>query len=151
MRLNFARVGVISHVRGSGMGCLQLKKSIALLLPFAFMGAFAGCGVHNGTATTSPTQPPPSQPPPVAGQSGSVTIDPEYVAISPGGSVHFRYVSSRGGQIQWEVNGVAGGSAATGTVDSAGNYTAPASISLSENVTVTAALASSPQQNYATA
>jgi arylsulfate sulfotransferase len=133
------------------MGGLQQKKWIAPLLPVALLTLLSGCGVHNGTATTSPTQPPPSQPPPAAGQNGSVTIDPQYAAVEPGGSIHFQGVSSDGVQLQWQVNGVAGGGAATGTVDNSGNYTAPASLPLSENVTVTAALASSPQQNYATA
>jgi arylsulfate sulfotransferase len=47
--------------------------------------------------------------------------------------------------------GVVGGKPAAGQVDTAGNYTAPAVVTQGENVSVTAALASSPQQNYATA
>ena len=64
--------------------------------------------------------------------------------------MQFSAASTGGGAIQWSVNGVAGGSATVGMIDSKGNYTAP-SISQSGNVVVYAALASSPQSNYATA
>lgn len=56
-----------------------------------------------------------------------------------------------GGAVEWLVNGVAGGSPATGTVNANGDYTAPTGVKQSENITVTAALAASPLQNYATA
>jgi arylsulfate sulfotransferase len=49
------------------------------------------------------------------------------------------------------VNGVQGGSVSVGTVDAKGNYTAPTSLPESINVKVTAAIATSPQANYATA
>jgi hypothetical protein len=70
--------------------------------------------------------------------------------LAPGQSYSFKAAASGGGALQWLVNGVAGGSSATGTVDTQGNYTAPAAVGLSENVTVTAALAGSAAQNYAT-
>jgi arylsulfate sulfotransferase len=106
---------------------------------------FSGCGyfvnpnavVPNGPGTPS--------------QSGSVTISPTYVALSPGQKFQFTATAAGGGQIEWLVNSVVGGKPATGQVDTAGNYTAPAVITQTENISVTAALASSPQQNYATA
>ena len=84
-------------------------------------------------------------------QSGSVIITPTYVALSPGQKFQFTAQAAGGGQIEWLVNGVAGGKPATGQVDNAGNYTAPSVIAQNENISVTAALVSSPQQNYATA
>jgi len=84
-------------------------------------------------------------------QSGSVTISPTYVALSPGQKFQFTATAAGGGTIEWLVNGVQGGRPETGQVDTAGNYAAPAVITQSENISVTAALASSPQQNYATA
>ncbi len=75
---------------------------------------------------------------------------PSYLALAPGQSYLFKATASGGGTLEWLVNGVAGGSSTTGTVDAQGNYTAPATVELSENVTVTAALASSASQNYAT-
>ena len=89
--------------------------------------------------------------PPTAGQSGSVTISPQYVALSPGQKFQFTATANGGGTIEWLVNGVVGGAPATGQIDTSGNYTAPSVVSQGENVSVTAALVSSPQQNYATA
>jgi hypothetical protein len=127
----------------------------AICLPLLFL---AGCGVNfpnaGSSSTSTPAPPsPPSQPPPIASQTGLVTISPQYAAVLPGGQVQFNAsVNAAGPQpIQWQVNGVPGGSASTGTISSTGNYTAPASIPLSENVTITAALAASPALNYATA
>jgi hypothetical protein len=85
------------------------------------------------------------------GQSGSVTISPTFVALSPGQKFQFTATSSNGGQIEWLVNGVVGGKPETGQVDMAGNYTAPSVISPGESISVTAALATSPQNDYATA
>ncbi len=84
-------------------------------------------------------------------QRGSVTISPTYVALSPGQKFQFTATAAGGGAIEWLVNSVVGGVPATGKVDTAGNYTAPAVITQTENISVTAALASSPAQNYATA
>ncbi|MGB6131387.1 MAG: aryl-sulfate sulfotransferase [Acidobacteriaceae bacterium] len=110
----------------------------------------AGCGVTQGTVPPSnPTSP--TGPPPIATSSGSISIAPQYVALGPAEKTHFTASSSTGGSIEWLVDGVQGGNASVGTIDSSGNYTAPGSTPLSENVTITAALAASPQQNYATA
>lgn len=125
-----------------------LQILIALCMPLLLI---AGCGVTLGTGA-DPSHPAPTGPAPVATQSGSVTINPQYSAVLTGGTLHFAgTVSGTGGQTEWLVNGVAGGSPSTGTVDATGNYTAPASVALSENVIVTVALAASPQQNFATA
>ncbi len=110
----------------------------------------AGCGFWVNSSATS-TKNPPTGPPPSAGQGGSVTITPQYVALAPGQKFKFTATASGGGQLEWLVNGVVGGNATSGTVDTSGNYTAPASVSQSENITVTVALAASAQQNYANA
>jgi arylsulfate sulfotransferase len=120
-----------------------------LMLPWLLL--IQGCGFFVRSGETGPQTPPPGSPPPTAGQNGTVTITPMYLALAPGQKFKFSAAATNGGQIQWLVNGTAGGSAAMGTVDAAGNYTAPASISQSQNITVTAALAAAPQQNFATA
>ncbi len=56
-----------------------------------------------------------------------------------------------GGQLEWLVNGVPGGNASIGTIDTSGTYSAPSKLALGMNVTVTAAAADSPQSDYATA
>ncbi len=90
---------------------------------------------------------------PVAGQSGSVTIAPKYAALGVGGTTQFTATVAGGGSgtVQWLVNGVAGGNNTVGTVSSSGLYSAPSTFFQSQNVSVTAALASSPQSNFATA
>lgn len=126
------------------------KIGTSFLLSLSLAACAAGCGVTQGTVPP-PTPTSPTGPAPVATSKGSVSISPQYVALGPGEKTQFTASSGTGGSIEWFVNGVQGGSAATGTVDSSGSYTAPASIGQSENVTITAALASSTQQNYATA
>ncbi len=126
----------------------------SLCLPLTVL--FAGCNASFDTPAPQSKQPtpppsPPAGPPPTSGQGGSVTISPQYIAVSPGQSFQFTATVTGGAQTEWSVNGVQGGSAATGTVSASGDYTAPASIAQSENVTVTVALSGSAQQNYATA
>lgn len=117
----------------------------------------SGCGVTPGPGSSSanpqqpPVQAPPAQPPPGPVQSGSVLISPQYAALAPGKTLQYRATVNGGGAVAWLVNGVQGGSAATGTIDANGNYTAPATLPQSANVTVTAALAASPTANFATA
>jgi arylsulfate sulfotransferase len=126
-----------------------LAASISVLLVF-----LAGCSASFKDilpAPKPPAAPPPSSPVPVAGQSGSVTISPTYVALAPGQTFQFTATVTGGGQVQWFVNGATGGSSSTGTVSASGLFTAPATVVQSENVTVTAALAGSTNQNYATA
>lgn len=131
------------------------RGALLLFLPLALL--LAGCGTATLRDIVPPPQPkppvpgPPSSPPPTSGQSGSVTISPQYVALAPGQSFQFTATVTGGGQTEWLVNGTAGGSSTVGTVTASGEYTAPASVLQSENVTVTVALAGSPQQNYATA
>jgi hypothetical protein len=93
----------------------------------------------------------PATPPPVATQAGSVTISPQYAATGAAGQAQFKATVTGAGTVQWLVNGVAGGSATVGTVDGNGNYTAPSALAQAANVVVTAALANSPQANYASA
>ncbi|MGA9585674.1 MAG: aryl-sulfate sulfotransferase [Terracidiphilus sp.] len=126
-----------------GVLCVEIAVEKLFLLFFAVF--FSGCGYFvnpNAVVPSGPGTP---------SQSGSVTISPTYVALSPGQKFQFTAKSSEAGQIEWLVNDVVGGKPATGQVDIAGNYTAPAVVSQTENISVTAALSSSPQQNYATA
>ena len=58
----------------------------------------------------------------------AVTISPGSAAVAPGTSQQFSAVvaNATNTAVTWSVNGVTGGSAATGTITSAGLYTAPA-------------------------
>jgi arylsulfate sulfotransferase len=122
---------------------IEAHHAHPLLLGLAIF--LSGCGYFVNPNAILPSGPG------TPSQSGSVTISPTYVALSPGQKFHFTATSAEGGQIEWLVNSVVGGKPQTGQVDTAGDYTAPAVITQSENISVTAALVSSPQQNYATA
>ncbi len=114
-----------------------------------FLIVLAGCG-SGSNSYQLPEAAPPQQPPPVAQQSGSVTITPQYAALAPGQTTKFAAQVSGGGTVEWLVNNVAGGNASVGMIDNNGDYTAP-QVSLSTNVVISAALPASPQTNYATA
>jgi arylsulfate sulfotransferase len=113
----------------------------------AFLLCLSGCG--GGNSYRLPEAPPPQLPPPAPEQSGMVTITPQYAALAPRSSMKFSAQAS-GGSINWQVNNIVGGNASVGTIDPSGNYTAP-SVPRSANVEISAALASSPSANYATA
>lgn len=125
--------------------CRRLRVYPSSLLVLVLAAFVSGCGYWINPNAVVPTGPG------TTSQRGSVTISPSYVALSPGQKFQFTATSSNGGQIEWLVNGAVGGKPAAGLVDSSGNYTAPSVASQGINISVTAALASSPQQDYATA
>jgi len=62
------------------------------------------------------------------GNQGSITVSPSSAVLLPGQSIQFAAVSSAGvsaTEEPWQVNGVSGGSAATGTITRGGIFTAP--------------------------
>ena len=120
-----------------------------ILVPFAGMLVvlLGSCGA--GPNYQLPEKPPPAQPPPVAQQSGTVTVTPQYAAIGPGETTQFTAQSSLSGTLQWMVNGTSGGNSSVGLIDAKGTYTAPLTSSI--NVVISAVLASSPATNFATA
>ncbi len=134
----------------AGMWKLRGYSGAAWLSISSLLLLVAGCagGAPNMAAANHPVAPPnpsgPNQPPPVPQQAGSVTISPQNAAAAPGQGVHFTATVNGGGAVTWSVNGIAGGNATVGTIDTRGNYTAPASVGQSENVVVEAALTSAP-------
>ncbi|GAC1500251.1 MAG: hypothetical protein NVS1B6_06470 [Steroidobacteraceae bacterium] len=80
---------------------------------------------------------------------GSVTLGPQYAALSSAQTLRFT-ATTDSGSVVWSVNDVPGGNASLGTVDAVGNYTAP-EISKSINVIVRAESTAAPQANFATA
>ncbi len=127
------------------------EATIARLAPFLCMASalfITGCASVVLTGTSSTPTPPPG-PSPMPTHKGTVTLTPQFVALAPGQQFKFVATASNGGELTWSVTDAANFSA--GTIDGSGTYTAPAVISQSENVVVTAALAASPQQDYATA
>jgi arylsulfate sulfotransferase len=83
----------------------------------------------------------------------SFTITPAGAALATSAATQFSVTPAAGSKVTWYVNGIAGGSAATGTIDSSGNYTAPsaatpASVLVSAAEASAAALYSAPVPVY---
>lgn len=102
----------------------------SFLLAFAL--ALAGC-------TTAPPPPPPPPPP-------DPVIDPAGPVDAPVGSTVTFQVENIDGDVDWSVNGVDGGSAASGTIAD-GVFTAPARVPSNSSVTVAAADAADPTRS----
>ena len=75
-----------------------------------------------------------------SGTSIFVTIAPITATIAPGATQQFTATvhNTTNTAVTWEVNGVAGGDAAHGTINSSGLYTAPGAIPTPPAITVTA-------------
>jgi hypothetical protein len=134
--------GVYMRVRAS----LYLGLLLGLII-------LSGCGGNRFIPT--PFKP---QPVPVTGQSGTVTISPQFAALGIGGSQQFTatVAGGGGGAVQWVLtcNGVSVTGAsitACGSISSSGLYTAPTTYFQSQTVTVSAQLASAPQTNFSQA
>ena len=73
------------------------------------------------------------------------TLSPAASAVQLGGRLQFSLSSSE--QVTWEVNGVAGGSAETGTITHGGLYLAPACVPKSRRIVVTARPTGDPEHS----
>ena len=92
--------------------------------------------MHTGCAgTTKTTAPPPAQ--------VSVSVVPSAANVRVGATQSFTasVTGSTNQNVNWSVNGVAGGNAASGTISASGVYTAPASLPNSNAITISAAAA----------
>ena len=104
------------------------KRWIAGLL-VCLMAVLAGCSSSSNNSPTTPTTP-----------EVTVGVTPSVVAVGAGQTQAFSAQVTGDDQnmgVAWSVNGVAGGSSTSGTIDASGNYTAPASAPTA-NVTITA-------------
>jgi len=106
-------------------------------LLFVFLAgavALAGCTGTTKNASLSNTGAPPS------GSGVTVTVAPPSANVRADATQSFRatVTGSSNTSVTWQVNGVAGGSAGTGTISSSGLYTAPATVPGSNTVTVRA-------------
>jgi hypothetical protein len=79
----------------------------------------------------------------------SVTISPTSASVRIRTSITFtaKVSGSSNTQVQWQVNGVAGGNLTVGTISAAGVYTAPAAVPSPNTVTVTAVSAADPTKS----
>ena len=112
-------------------------KLLAKILPVITGLVAAGCAGYLGGNHTTPTGPNPNPP---SNPGVAVTVSPGSANIRAGDSYSFSAsvsgTSNTG--VSWSVNGAAGGSSATGTIDSSGKYTAPATLPNPNTMTIRA-------------
>ena len=110
-----------------------------MLFVFPLAAALAGCTGTIANGSKSGSNPPPS------GSGVSVSVSPGSADVRAGATQSFSatVTGSANTAVTWEVNGVSGGSSATGTINSSGVYTAPAAVPVSNSVTITAVSAAS--------
>ena len=107
---------------------------VSSMLVLLLAGALYGCG-------SGATSPPPPPPPPSA-----ISVSPSSANVTAGGSQQFSASMSGNpiSAVDWEVNGILGGNATTGTISTSGLYTAP---TLAGSVVVSAVLQSNSTLN----
>jgi hypothetical protein len=126
----------------AGRSLPRRYKIVGLCLTLALTGLLVACG---GGGSSSPPPPPPP-PPPI---SVSVTPNPVntlFPNLNANGTQAPPQVqlfkatvnNSTNQTVNWEVNGVAGGNATFGTIDTSGNYAAPATLPSPPTFNVTA-------------
>ncbi|MGH9678209.1 MAG: hypothetical protein ACRD36_13980, partial [Candidatus Acidiferrum sp.] len=105
--------------------------SAQFLTAVAATTSMLGCGGGGSGSAVNPPSPPPAI---------VVTVTPASGSILLGNSQTFAatVTNTTDTSVTWSVNGIAGGSASTGTITSAGIYTAPADLPSQATVSVTA-------------
>jgi hypothetical protein len=114
------------------------RKVLPILIVAAaiFQASCAGFTAGSGSGSGNPGAPPP--PPNV-----SVSVSPNPATVRAGLAQPFTatVTGTSNTNVTWQVNGVTGGIAATGTISSTGVYTAPATLPSPNSVTIQAASA----------
>jgi hypothetical protein len=118
----------------------------ARIVIFAAVGAVAILAQGCGYAGTPSDENPPGGNPPASPPQITVSISPTSATVPAGGAQEFTAIVAGSGSqsagVTWSVDGLAGGSATTGTIAATSSttalYTAPPNVSTSSAVTVTA-------------
>jgi hypothetical protein len=108
-----------------------------MLLAVMFQAACSGTVSSGSGNPGAPGAPPPPPPPP---PNVTVSVAPNPITIRAGLSQPFMatVTNSSNTSVTWQVNGVTGGSAATGTISTSGVYVAPLAVPSPNSVTVQA-------------
>ena len=111
-----------------------VRRHSPLLVFLLGVVALAGCSGATKSSPPSNSNTPPS------GSSVTVTVSPASANVRAGATQSFSATvsGSSNTSVTWQVNGVAGGSATTGTISSSGMFTAPNTVPGSNTVTVRA-------------
>jgi hypothetical protein len=110
---------------------------LPILILLAIVAGDSGCSGVSAIVQPSPTPTPTPTPTP---SSVSVSVTPATASLLLGSAQTFTatVTGATNTTVTWSVNGIAGGSAATGNITSAGGYTAPQNLPALTTVTVTA-------------
>jgi hypothetical protein len=121
------------HASGGGRAISPGRFRLAFLNSFATFSLLVTVIVlANCAGTVSSSNPPPP--------NVTVSIQPTSASLSLGQTEQFQatVTGTSNTSVTWEVDGVSGGSAVTGTISTSGLYTAPAVMPASSSVTVAA-------------
>jgi hypothetical protein len=110
-------------------------RRLSLILASALLPILISCG---GGSVAAPPPPPPEP---------GVTVSPATASVPAGATQQFtaNVVGVSNTAVTWQVEGVAGGNATTGTISTTGLYTAPTVPPPGGSVTVTAVLQADPE------
>jgi hypothetical protein len=130
------------QTESSGRISITARK---LILPFLILQILPACAWLLGCGGGASSGPPPPPPPP----SITVTVAPMTGSVLLGNSQTLVATVSNttDTNVTWSVNGVAGGSASTGTISTGGTYTAPADLPSPAIVQVTAISQADPTKS----
>ncbi len=107
---------------------------------FCLAALICGCGVSGSLPSTTPSV-------------VTVIVQPTSASVFLGQTQQFQasVAGSSSSAVTWEVNGVSGGSATSGTISTSGLYTAPSALPSSASVTVAAVSQADPQASASAA
>lgn len=129
----------LSHKRIESDWLPGIPRKIALRRgAFDWVAVVAICAISSVAAGCGGGGPTPPNPPPA--QEVQVTVTPASSSVVLGNTTAFTatVTGSSDSSVTWSVNGIAGGSAATGRISAEGVYTAPADLPSPATVSVTA-------------
>ena len=121
--------------------CMQAHVIFLVLIVLTATACAVGCGGGAGSVTV----PPPPPPPPAI----NVTLTPPSGSILLGNSQTWiaTVTNTTDTAVNWSVNGVAGGTASSGTITTGGVYTAPGDLPSPSTVQVTATSQADPTKS----
>src|SRR5208282_1391109 len=103
-----------------------MRRAIPLIMMFSSVALFGGCsGLPNAGSASE-------------GTASSVTLTPGSMALTLGATQQFtaNVAGATDQTVEWEVNGVPGGNAASGLISEGGVYLAPTTLPALPMVTV---------------
>jgi parallel beta-helix repeat protein len=120
------------------MSCIKLPLAVPLLVLSGLCLFAFGCAGSSPSNTPRPATAQPS--------AGTLSISPDQAVLTAGNSLQFAASANRtaDGDVNWMVNGVVGGNAASGTISRSGLYTAPQTVAANTQAVVGVMSSASP-------